>query len=169
VTGSRTAALSTEHYISLSGLFTNFEHGLVRMSPSHRWPWVGTTQAVGQRVTPLVRMKAAISASRSWWGMTCPFSRDNSEHGALLCCAFVQYSDLAPLHQVTSYIYMILNYLCVNFLMSRPLDARAETSNAALFYVTRMTDKRMKVSLCIAFAMSRFPNVKALYEGTWSK
>jgi hypothetical protein len=29
-------------------------------------PWVGTTQAVGQRVTPLVRMKAAISASRSW-------------------------------------------------------------------------------------------------------
>jgi len=46
--------------------------------------------------------------------------------------------------------------------MSRPLDARAE---AALFYVTRMTDKRMKVSLRIAFAMSRFSNVKVLYEG----
>jgi hypothetical protein len=28
-----------------------------------------------------------------------------------------------------------------------------------------MTDKRMKVSLRIAFAMSRFSNVKALYEG----
>ena len=27
-----------------------------------------------------------------------------------------------------------------------------------------MTDKRMKVSLRIAFAMSRFPNVKVLYE-----
>ena len=40
-----------------------------------------------------------------------------------------------------------------------------ETSNAALFYGTRMTDKRMKVSLRIAFAMSRFPNVKVLYEG----
>jgi len=49
--------------------------------------------------------------------------------------------------------------------MSRPLDARAETGNAALFYVTRMTDKRMKVSLRIAFAMSRFSNVKVLYEG----
>jgi hypothetical protein len=49
--------------------------------------------------------------------------------------------------------------------MSRPLDARAETSNAALFYVTRMTDKRMKVSMRIAFAMSRFSNVKVLYEG----
>ena len=48
---------------------------------------------------------------------------------------------------------------------SRPLDARAETSNAALFYVNRMTDKRMKVSLRIAFAMSRFSNVKALHEG----
>jgi len=35
-----------------------------------------------------------------------PDLRDNSEHGALLCCAFVQYSDLAPLHQVTSYIYI---------------------------------------------------------------
>ena len=59
-----------------------------------------------------------------------------------------------------------LNYLCVNFLMSRPLDARcgdsAETSNAALFYVNRMTDKRMKVSPRMAFAMSRFSNVKAL-------
>ena len=49
--------------------------------------------------------------------------------------------------------------------MSRPLDAHAETSNAVLFYVTRMTDKRMKVSLRIAFAMSRFSNVKALHEG----
>jgi hypothetical protein len=49
--------------------------------------------------------------------------------------------------------------------MSRPLDAGAETSNAVLFYVTRMTDKRMKVSLRIAFAMSRLSNVKALYEG----
>ena len=48
---------------------------------------------------------------------------------------------------------------------SRPLDARAETSNAALFYVNRMTDKRMKVSLRIAFAMSRFSNVEVLYEG----
>ena len=48
--------------------------------------------------------------------------------------------------------------------MSRPLDAHAEISNAVLFYVTRMTDKRMKVSLRIAFAMSRFPNVKVLYE-----
>ena len=28
-----------------------------------------------------------------------------------------------------------------------------------------MTDKRMKVSLRIAFAMSRFSNVKVLYEG----
>src|ERR1700756_4233743 len=28
-------------------------------------PWVGTKQAVGQRVIPLVWMKAAISASRS--------------------------------------------------------------------------------------------------------
>jgi len=28
-----------------------------------------------------------------------------------------------------------------------------------------MTDKRMKVSLRIAFAMSRFSNVKALHEG----
>ena len=45
------------------------------------------------------------------------------------------------------------------------MDARAETSNAALFYVNRMTDKRMKISLRIAFAMSRFSNVKALYEG----
>jgi len=45
------------------------------------------------------------------------------------------------------------------------LDARAATSNAALFYVNRMTDKRVKVSLRIAFAMSRFSNVKALYEG----
>ena len=49
--------------------------------------------------------------------------------------------------------------------MSRPLDARAETSNAALFYIDRMTDKRMKVSLRMAFAMSRFSNVKALYGG----
>jgi hypothetical protein len=49
--------------------------------------------------------------------------------------------------------------------MSRPLDARAGTSNAALFYIDRMTDKRMKVSLRIAFAMSGFSNVKALYEG----
>ena len=48
--------------------------------------------------------------------------------------------------------------------MSRPLDAHAETSNAVLFYVTRMTDKRMKVSLRIAFAISRFSNVKILYE-----
>jgi hypothetical protein len=46
-----------------------------------------------------------------------------------------------------------------------PFDARAETSNAALLYVTRMTDKSMKVSLSIAFAMSRFSNVKALNEG----
>jgi hypothetical protein len=45
------------------------------------------------------------------------------------------------------------------------LDARAETSNDALFYLNRMTDKRMKVSLRIAFAMSRFSNVKAIYEG----
>ena len=49
--------------------------------------------------------------------------------------------------------------------MSRPLDARVEISNVALFYVTRMTDKRMKVSLGIAFAMSRLSNVKVLYEG----
>ena len=48
--------------------------------------------------------------------------------------------------------------------MSRPLDAHAETSNAILFYVTRMTDKRIKVSLRIAFAMSRFSNVNVLYE-----
>ena len=48
---------------------------------------------------------------------------------------------------------------------SRPLDARVETSNAALFYVNRMTDKRMKVCLRIAFVMSRFSNVKALHEG----
>ena len=34
-----------------------------------------------------------------------------------------------------------------------------------MFYVTRMTDKRMKVSLRIEFAMSRFSNVKVLYEG----
>ena len=34
-----------------------------------------------------------------------------------------------------------------------------------MFYVTRMTDKRMKVSLRIAFAMNRFSIVKALYEG----
>ena len=45
------------------------------------------------------------------------------------------------------------------------MDAPAETSNEALFYVNRMTDKRMKVSLRIAFAMSRFSNVKVLYEG----
>ena len=45
------------------------------------------------------------------------------------------------------------------------MDARAETSNAALFYVTRMTDKRMKVSLRIAFTMIRFSNVKVLYAG----
>ena len=45
------------------------------------------------------------------------------------------------------------------------MNARAETSNAALFYLTRMTDERMKVSLRIAFAMSRFSNVKVLYEG----
>ena len=45
------------------------------------------------------------------------------------------------------------------------LDARAETDNEALFYVNRMTDKRMKVSLRIAFTMNRFSNVKALYEG----
>ena len=45
------------------------------------------------------------------------------------------------------------------------LDARAETSNEALFYVNRMTDKRMKVSPRMAFAMSRLSNVKALYEG----
>ena len=45
------------------------------------------------------------------------------------------------------------------------MDARAETSNDALFYLNRMTDKRMKVSLRIAFAMSRFSNVKAIYEG----
>jgi hypothetical protein len=49
------------------------------------------------------------------------------------------------------------------------LDARAKTSNAALFYVNRMTDKRMKVSLRIAFAMSRFSNVKALHEGFIAK
>ena len=34
-----------------------------------------------------------------------------------------------------------------------------------LFYLNRMTDKRMKVSLRIAFGMSRFSNVKAIYEG----
>ena len=41
----------------------------------------------------------------------------------------------------------------------------AETSNAVLFYIDRMTNKRMKVSPRMAFAMSRFSNVKALYEG----
>jgi hypothetical protein len=35
--------------------------------------------------------------------------------------------------------------------------------------VNRMTDKRMKVSLRIAFAMSRFSNVKALYRVLLSK
>ena len=49
--------------------------------------------------------------------------------------------------------------------MSRPLDARAETSNAALFYVNRMTDKRMKVSLRIAFEMTRISEINALYNG----
>ena len=48
---------------------------------------------------------------------------------------------------------------------SRPLDARAETSNEALFYVNRMTDKRMKVYLSISLEMIRFSNVNALYEG----
>jgi hypothetical protein len=33
------------------------------------------------------------------------------------------------------------------------------------FTLTELTDKRMKVSLRMAFAMSRFSNVKALYEG----
>jgi hypothetical protein len=36
------------------------------------------------------------------------------------------------------------NYLYVNFLNVSYLDARAETSNEALFYVSRMMDKRMK-------------------------
>ena len=49
--------------------------------------------------------------------------------------------------------------------MSRTLDARAEISNEALFYVNRMTDKRMKVSLRMAFTMASFSNVKPLYEG----
>ena len=61
-----------------------------------------------------------------------------------------------------------------------PSDARAETSIAVaiilysttimdsrslLFYVNQMTDKRMKVSLRMAFTMTSFSNVKPLYEG----
>jgi len=49
--------------------------------------------------------------------------------------------------------------------MSRTWMHVRETDNEALFYVNRMTEKRMKVSLRIAFAMNRFSNVKALYEG----
>jgi len=38
-------------------------------------------------------------------------------------------------------------------------------SRNLLFYVNRMTDKRMKVSLRMAFTMTSFSNVKPLYEG----
>lgn len=34
-------------------------------------PWVGTTQAVGQRVTPLARMYSEITASKSWSETIC--------------------------------------------------------------------------------------------------
>ena len=34
-----------------------------------------------------------------------------------------------------------------------------------LFYVTRMTDKRMRVSLRVAITMTSFSNVKPQYEG----
>jgi hypothetical protein len=44
-------------------------------------------------------------------------------------------------------------------------DARAETGNADLFYVNRMTDKRMKVSLRVAFEMTRLSEINALYNG----
>ena len=37
-------------------------------------------------------------------------------------------------------------------------------SRSLLFYVNRMTDKRMKVSLRMAFTMTSFSNVKPLYE-----
>ena len=38
-------------------------------------------------------------------------------------------------------------------------------SRSLLFYVNQMTDKRMKVSLRMAFTMTSFSNVKPLYEG----
>ena len=44
-------------------------------------------------------------------------------------------------------------------------DARAETRNADLFYVKRMRDKRMKVSLRISFEMTRISEINALYNG----
>jgi hypothetical protein len=45
--------------------------------------------------------------------------------------------------------------------MSRTLDARAETSNEALFYVKRMTDKRMRVYLSIEFEISQIHKCKS--------
>jgi hypothetical protein len=38
-------------------------------------------------------------------------------------------------------------------------------SRSLLFCVNRMTDKTMKVSLRMAFTMTSFADVKALYEG----
>ena len=38
-------------------------------------------------------------------------------------------------------------------------------SGSPFFHVNRMTDKRMKVSLRMAFTMTSFSNVNALYEG----
>ena len=67
--------------------------------------------------------------------------------------------------------------MCILLSVS-PSDARTETSIAAelsytmvidignpFFHVNRMTDKRMKVSLGMAFSMASFSNVKPLYEG----
>ena len=42
-------------------------------------PCVGAAKAVGHRVTPLARMKAAISASYSWRDMACPHHRSNCD------------------------------------------------------------------------------------------
>ena len=107
--------------------------------------------------------------------MTCPFSRDNSGHGALLCCAFVQYSHLAPLHQVTSYFYIDIKWSFRRLLDVLPSLARERLVfrqdvfyiilRSLLFYVTRMTDKRMRVSLRVAITMTSFSNVKPQYEG----
>ena len=38
-------------------------------------------------------------------------------------------------------------------------------SRSLLFYVNRMTDKRIKVSLRIAFEMTRLSEINALYNG----
>ena len=38
-------------------------------------------------------------------------------------------------------------------------------SGSPFFHVNRMTDKRMKVSLRMAFTMTSFSNIKPLYDG----